>query len=84
MTAAQAFPDVQGISGTIERARAEGMPVSEYTLRRAIRSGSIPCRLVGRTYLVHWANVQRWLLCEDGCDNAPIRSKSGGIRRLEV
>ena len=26
------------------------MDISEYTLRRAIRSGPLPCRIVGRTY----------------------------------
>lgn len=77
-----AFPDVQTISGTVERAKAEGMPVSEYTLRRAIRNGSIPCRRVGRTYLIAWANVKRWLLCEDGADNTPIPVEGGGIRCL--
>lgn len=79
-----AFPDIQSIGGTVQRAKAEGMPVSEYTLRRAIRSGSIPCRCVGRTYLVAWPNVKRWLLCEDGADNAPAPVASNGIRRLGV
>lgn len=75
--------EVSGIKGTVERARAEGYALSEYTLRRAVRSGAIPCRVVGRTYLLAWSNVLRWLLCEDGGDNAPV-SEGGGVRRIEV
>lgn len=75
--------EVSGIKGTVERARSEGYDLSEYTLRRAVRSGAIPCRVVGKTYLLAWSNVVRWLLCEDGCDNAPVNN-CGGIRRLGV
>lgn len=66
-----------------QRAKREGYNISEYTLRRAIRSGAIPCRIVGRTYLIAWDNLIRWLMCEDGADNAP-EPISGGIRRLEA
>lgn len=57
------------IKETVERAKARGMPISEYTLRRAIRSGAIPCRIIGKKYLIAWQNVERWLNCEDGADN---------------
>ena len=59
------------IQETVSRAKQEGMPVSEYTLRRALRCGAIPCRTVGKKYLIAWKNVVKWLLCEDGQDNAP-------------
>lgn len=75
--------EISGLKGTVARAHSEGYAVSEYTLRRAVRSGAIPCRVVGRTYLLAWSNVVRWLMCEDGSDNAPV-SDCGGIRRVEV
>lgn len=59
------------IKETVERAKARGMPISEYTLRRAIRSGAIPCRIIGKKYLIAWHNVERWLNCDDGADNIP-------------
>ena len=77
--------DILNIQETVERARVEGLPLSQYTLRRAIRSGAIPCRRVGRTYLVFWPNVTRWVTCADGADNPPLPdTRAGGIRRQEV
>lgn len=72
------------ITETVARARQDGFPVSEYTIRRAVRSGAIPCRIVGKTYLIAWQNVKRWLLCEDGQDNKPIvfAPAAAGIRRV--
>ena len=45
------------------------MNISEYTLRRIIRTGKIPCRIVGRTYLISWEKLMSWVNCVDGCDN---------------
>ncbi|MDD6987663.1 MAG: hypothetical protein PUI53_10475 [Butyricicoccus porcorum] len=72
------------IQETVSRAKQEGMPVSEYTLRRALRCGAIPCRTVGKKYLIAWQNVVKWLLCEDGQDNAPTAPMPvpAGIRRI--
>lgn len=73
------------ITETVTRAKQEGFTVSEYTIRRAVRSGAIPCRIVGKTYLIAWRNVRRWLLCEDGQDNLPVAAApAGGIRYIEV
>lgn len=63
--------DIMNIQETLSRAHEQGISMSEYTLRRAIKSGAVPCRIVGRTYLISWANVMRWLMCEDGADNTP-------------
>lgn len=69
------------IKETVERSVARGMPITEYTLRRAIRSGAIPCRVVGKRYLIAWDNVVRWLMCDDSSDNVPIHTnETGGIR----
>lgn len=72
------------IQETVARAKREGMPVSEYTLRRALRCGAIPCRTVGKKYLIAWQNVVKWLMCEDGQDNtqADLTPASAGIRRV--
>ncbi|MCD8356116.1 MAG: helix-turn-helix domain-containing protein [Clostridia bacterium] len=73
------------VAETVNRAKLSGMGVSEYTLRRAIRSGAIPCRKVGRKYLLYWPNVERWLMCVDGQDNIPPDiTGNSGIRRIEV
>ena len=74
------------ISETVERCKKSGYPISTYTLRRAIKSGSIPCRCVGRTYLIAWKNVLDWLMCADGQDNEPMQpeASTNGIRKVCV
>ncbi len=62
--------DVLNIKEAAARAKECGMNISEYTLRRIIRSGELPCRIVGRTYLISWEKLVNWATCADGCDNA--------------
>ena len=61
--------DIMNMKQAVQRAEENGIHMSEYTLRRAIRSGQLPCRIVGRTYLISWDNLVRWLSCEDGSDS---------------
>lgn len=61
--------DILNIKEAVARAKMEGMNISEYTLRRIIRTGKIPCRIVGRTYLINWEKLLNWVNCVDGCDN---------------
>ena len=61
--------DILKIRDAVVRARENGMDISEYTLRRAIHSGQLPCRIVGRTYLISWQNLVNWVTCADSCDN---------------
>lgn len=61
--------DILNIKEAVARAKTEGMNISEYTLRRIIKSGQLPCRIVGRTYLISWNNLMNWATCADGCDN---------------
>lgn len=61
--------DILNIKEAAARAREEGINISEYTLRRIIRTGKIPCRIVGRTYLISWEKLMNWVNCVDGCDN---------------
>lgn len=72
------------IRETVARCKESGYPVSAYTLRRAIKSGAIPCRCIGRTYLIAWQNVLDWLLCVDGQDNQPTQPEATGIRRVAL
>lgn len=61
--------DILKIRDAVIRAKSCGMDISEYTLRRAIHSGKIPCRIIGKTYLISWQNLVKWVTCETGCDN---------------
>ena len=58
------YPSVMNIKQTVERANATGINISEYTLRRAIRTRQLPCKIIGRTYLIPWDAFLRWVNCE--------------------
>ena len=56
--------NVMNMKQTVERAKASGINISEYTLRRAIRTRQLPCKVIGRTYLISWEGFLRWVNCE--------------------
>ena len=56
---------VMNIKQTVERATANGINISEYTLRRAIRQKQLPCKIVGRTYLISWDVFLSWVTSAD-------------------
>lgn len=56
--------DVLTIREAVQRAKAEGMPISEYTLRLWVRTGEIPVRKVGQKALLYYPNLIRYLQCE--------------------
>lgn len=58
------------VRATVQRAKAEGLPLSEYGLRLLIRQGKIPVRIIGTKQLVFWPNVVDFLTCTTGSDNA--------------
>jgi len=70
--------DVLKIKEVVARARQNGMSISEYTVRRAIRTGRLPCRVVGKTYLISWKKLVEWATCSNGCDNH-IFEENGSI-----
>lgn len=71
--------DMLTIRGTVQRAKAEGIPVSEYSLRLWIKQGLIPVRMAGRKQLIYWPNVRDYLTCASGLgDNLPPQ-KGGGL-----
>jgi hypothetical protein len=76
------IPSIQGIQATAKRCKADGYMISEYSLRRAIASGAIPCRKIGRAVKVFYPNVIEWLTCSNGQDNQPVEDAVNGIRRV--
>lgn len=76
--------DVLTIKEAVQRSKAEGLPVSEYTLRRIIWSGKVPIRQVGQKMLLYYPNLVRYLTCADGADNVPTVTAPTGIRRVDL
>lgn len=80
-----AAPDICTVPVLAKRAKADGLPISEYTIRRLIKTGILPARYIGPKAVVSYGSLLRYLSCADGCDNAPTEMVTGsGIRRLEV
>ena len=78
------MPDVLTIRETVARAKAEGLPITETTLRGWVKSGAIPVRRAGNKQLVYFPNLVKYLQCEDGGDNSPVTAVVAGIRRVDV
>ena len=77
------MPNVVTIREAVQRAKTDGLPVSEYSLRMWIRSGAIPTRKVGQKSLLFYPNLVRYLQCEDGADNTPATvAAAPGIRQV--
>ena len=55
---------VMNIKQTVERANASGINITAYTLRRAIRTRQLPCKVIRRTYLIPWDPFLLWVNCE--------------------
>lgn len=79
------MPNVVTIREAVQRAKSDGVPVSEYTLRLWVKNGAIPVRKVGQKVLLYYPNLVRYLQCEDGKDNQPAAvAATPGIRRMEI
>lgn len=76
--------NVVTIREAVQRAKADGLPISEYTLRQWVRTGAIPTRKVGAKALLFYPNLVRYLQCEDGADNTPATVGATGIRRVDM
>lgn len=63
--------NVVTVRQAVQRAKSDGLPVSEYTLRLWIKAGSVPVRKAGTKLLIFYPNLVRYLQCEDGSDNQP-------------
>lgn len=79
------MPNVLTIREAVQRAKADGLPISEYTLRQWVRTGAIPTRKVGQKALLFYPNLVRFLQCEDGSDNVSgTVAAVPGIRRADM
>ena len=76
--------NVVTIREAVARAKAEGLPVSEHTLRGWVKTGAIPVRNAGKKVLLFYPNLVRYLQCADGGDNSPTAAAGGGIRMVEI
>lgn len=76
--------NVVTIREAVQRAKADGLPISEYTLRQWVRTGSIPTRKIGQKALLFYPNLVRYLQCEDSADNISATvAAAPGIRRAD-
>ena len=76
--------DVLTIREAVQRSKDEGVPVSEYTLRRWVKTRAIPTRQAGTKTLIYFPRLVEFLTCADDCDNAPATmGESPGIRRVD-
>lgn len=79
------MPNVVTVREAVKRAKQDGFPVSEYTLRQWIRTGAIPVRKAGTKMLLFYPNLLRYLQCEDGGDNKPATvAATPGIRPVDL
>lgn len=73
--------DVMTIRNAVQRAKADGLPVSEYTLRQWVKTGAVPARKVGKKALLFYPNLVKYLQC--GGDNTPAAAVPS-IRRVDL
>lgn len=57
--------DILTIRQTVARAKGEGLNISEQALRHWVKSGEIPARMAGRSALLYYPNVVRFITCAD-------------------
>lgn len=72
--------EVMTIREAVARAKADGLPVSEYTLRGWIKTGAVPIRRAGSKQLIYYPNLVRYLQCEDGGDIQKAATVAGLYR----
>lgn len=79
------MPNVVTVREAVRRAKSDGLPISEYTLRLWVKNGAVPVRKIGQKVLIYYPNLVRYLQCEDGKDNQPaIVATKPGLRRVEI
>lgn len=73
--------NVLTIREAVQRAKADGLPVSEYTLRQWVKTGAVPVRKAGSKMLLYYPRLVEFLTCADGGDIRPLQ-ESRKIRRI--
>ena len=76
------MPDMCTIRQAVSRLRADGLPLTEYSLRMLVKRGAVPVRFIGQKALLYYPNIISYLRCEDGGDNIPASNEHGGIRQV--
>lgn len=74
--------DVGTVRDTVRRLKSDGLPVSEYTLRRWVRMGKVPAASCGSKSLLYYPNVVKFIQC--GQTAQLPAAEVNGIRRVEV
>lgn len=77
--------DINTVPKLAQRAKADGLPCSEFHIRRLIKQGIIPARYIGPKPVASYSAIVKYFMCEDGQDNIPATAAtSSGIRRVEL
>ena len=78
------MPSVVTIREAVQRAKADGLPVSEYTLRTWVRSGAIPVRKVGQKALIFYPNLIAYLRCDGSSSGVNATTIPAGAVRADL
>jgi hypothetical protein len=57
--------EIVTVREAVARAKSEGLPISEYSLREWLKSGEIPARKAGNKTLLYYPNLIKYLQCEN-------------------
>lgn len=72
---------VLNMKETVARAKAEGINISLYALRKIVGKGLIPYRKIDRIILIPWDGFLDWALCRNFTE-PKSEVAVNGIRRL--
>ena len=72
---------VMNMKDTVARAKAEGINISLYGLRKLVAMNLIPHRRIDRIVLIPWDGFCNWVSCKDFEETKP-EPVTNGIRRL--
>lgn len=68
--------DVLTIRAAVARAKEDGLPVSEYTLRGWIKAGRVPVVYAGTRALVYYPNLLHYVQTGDPIQPSPVAADS--------
>ena len=68
--------DVLTIRAAVARAKEDGLPVSEYTLRGWIKAGRVPVVYAGTRALVYYPNILQYIKTGDKVQASPVAADS--------
>ena len=72
---------VMTIREAVERAVADGIPLSTYALRRFVKTGEIPCRKVGTKVLIYYPHIVQYFTQASESTFAIQRAVSGNEKK---